>query len=240
MRKNRFLFVVMLFAALSLGFVSCDDNKGNEPDDPATEQGGSTENNGGEETPEPETPTPADPYNGHAYVDLGLPSGLKWATCNVGATTPEGYGDYFAWGETATKSEYTSENYAYTETSEILPLSNDAVVVNMGGEWRMPTYEEQTELRTECTWTWTDDYNGTGVAGRIVTSKINGNSIFLPAAGCSDGSGLDGAGAGGGYWSSSLNTDYSGYAYSLGFDSDGVNWNGSYRYYGRSVRGVIE
>ena len=235
MRKKRFLFVVMLFAALSLGFVSCD-NKGNEPDDPATEQGGSTENNGGEETPEPETPTPADPYNGHAYVDLGLPSGLKWATCNVGATTPEGYGDYFAWGETATKSEYTSENYAYTENSEFLPLSNDAVVVNMGGEWRMPTIEEQKELINECTWTWTtlNDVSGYNVEGP------NSNSIFLPAAGCRYESELYDAGVYGNYWSSSFSIHNLDDASGLFFDSDSEGYGVGPRILGYSVRGVIE
>ncbi|MBO7315972.1 MAG: hypothetical protein J6U44_02245, partial [Paludibacteraceae bacterium] len=117
MMKNRFLFVAMLFAALSLGFVSCD-NKGNEPEDPQgeqTEQNGSTENNGGEETPEPESPVID--YNGHAYVDLGLPSGLKWATCNVGATKPEEYGNYYAWGEVEPNEVYDWSTYKFMDSN---------------------------------------------------------------------------------------------------------------------------
>ena len=276
MKKNRFLFVAMLFAALSLGFVSCD-NKGNEPEDPQgeqTEQNGSTENNGGEETPEPESPVID--YNGHAYVDLGLPSGLKWATCNVGATKPEEYGNYYAWGEVEPKEVYDWSTYKFMDSNindwngvnkytvadsqneygdvvwydnsgnfigdnkTVLEKEDDAATVNMGGSWRMPTKAEQDELRTECTWTWTSNYNGTGVAGRIVTSKINGNSIFLPAAGGRYDSDLSNAGSSGGYWSSSLYTVTSYYAYYLSFDSDDVNWYDSDRYYGRSVRGVIE
>ena len=94
------------------------------------------------------------------YVDLGLPSGIKWATCNVGATKPEEYDDYFAWNECGM-----------------------AYAANWDSKWRIPNNEEWQELRENCTWTWTRDYNGTGVAGQIVTSKINDNSIFLPAAG---------------------------------------------------------
>ena len=241
----------MLFTALSLGFVSCDDNKGNEPDDPQgeqTEQNGSTENNGGEETPEP-----ADPYNGHAYVDLGLPSGLKWATCNVGANNPEEYGNYYAWGETTPKTEYnwstykwcngsddtmtkycTDSDYGTVDNKTVLDPKDDAASVNMGGSWRMPTKAEQDELRTECTWTWTtlNDVNGYNVEGP------NGNSIFLPAAGYRYSSVLDNAGSSGDYWSSSLSTGSSYYAYDLYFHSGDVYWSYYYRYCGQSVRGV--
>ena len=170
------------------------------------------------------------------YVDLGL--SVKWATCNVGASSPEELGCYFAWGETTPKSSYNSSTYTYSSNPSTLPLSKDAASVNMGGSWRMPTFEEQKELIDECTWKWTDDYNGTGVAGRIVTSKINDNHIFLPAAGYRLSSDLYYAGSNGGYWSSSLGTSGSGYAYGLDFNSGNVYWSYGSRYYGRSVRGV--
>ena len=136
--------------------------------------------------------------NNYAYVDLGL--SVKWATCNVGATKPEGYGNYYAWGETTTKSSYAESNYTYSSNPTTLPLSKDAAAVNMGGSWRMPTTAEQDELLTECTWTRTTSNN---VSGYTVIGP-NGNSIFLPAAGYRDDSDLDGAGSYGYYWSSSL------------------------------------
>ena len=129
-------------------------------------------------------------HNGHEYVDLGLPSGLKWATCNVGAIKPEEYGDYFAWGEIKPKQRYDDDNYTYKSNPETLPLSADAANVNWGGKWRMPTKAEQDELRNYCTWEWT---TLNGEKGYKVISKKNGNSIFLPAAGCRYSSGLDSA-----------------------------------------------
>ena len=173
--------------------------------------------------------------NGYVWIDLGL--SVKWATCNVGANKPEEYGDYYAWGETSPKSNYNSSTYTYS--SNTLPLNKDAAAVNMGGSWRMPTKAEQDELLSKCTWEWTTNYNGTGVAGLIGTSRINGNSIFLPAAGYRNGSGLDYAGSHGNYWSGSLSTSNSSCAYCLSFSSAGVNWSSSYsRYYGLPVRGV--
>ena len=194
--------------------------------------------------------------NGHNWVDLGL--SVKWATCNVGATTPEGYGNYYAWGETKPKSTYDWSNYKYcngtaysitkyctdseygiVDNKTTLELSDDAAHVNWGGSWRMPTKAEQDELRdtNNCTWTWTTQ---NGVNGYKVTSKKNGNSIFLPAAGYRYDSSLRNAGSYGGYWSSSLNTSYSSYAYYLRFSSSYVDWNGRSRYYGHSVRAVCE
>ncbi len=191
--------------------------------------------------------------NGYDYVDLGL--SVKWATCNVGATKPEEYGNYYAWGETTPKSTYkwstykwcngsydtmtkycTDSDYGTVDNKTVLDKEDDAAAVNMGGSWRMPTVEEQTELRTECTWTWTtlNGVNGYNVEGP------NGNSIFLPAAGYRDVSGLGIAGSYGDYWSSSLNTGGSGSAYDLSFGSDGVGWDYSRRYCGQSVRGVCE
>ena len=179
----------------------------------------------------PKSTTPSS--GGHEYVDLGL--SVKWATCNVGANKPEDYGDYFAWGETKPKKSYSSSNYSYTSNPTTLPLSADAARANWGGSWRMPTKAEQDELRNNCTWTWTTQK---GVNGCKVTSKKNGNSIFLPAAGSRLDSLLDHAGSSGYYWSSSLGTGYTGYAYYLYFISSYVDWNSYGRYCGRSVRPV--
>ena len=195
--------------------------------------------------------------NGYEYVDLGLPSGTKWATCNVGATNPEAYGNYYAWGETEPKTTYnwstykwcdgsydtltkycTRSSYGTVDNKTVLELADDAARANWGGQWRMPTDDEWTELRENCEWTWTSNYNGTGVAGRIVTSNINGNSIFLPAAGYRYDDDLCDAGSDGGYWSSSLAVN-SNYAWVVFFGSDDVVRSGSGRYCGRSVRPVL-
>jgi hypothetical protein len=119
--------------------------------------------------------------NGHEYVDLGLPSGILWATCNVGASKPEEFGDYFAWGETITKSNYTSTNYNYSSAPTTLPLDRDAANVNWGDDWRIPTEEEFTELKNN-TWRLIQK---NGISGFEITGS-NGNSIFLPAAGYCD------------------------------------------------------
>lgn len=197
------------------------------------------------------TPSGGGNTNGHEYVDLGL--SIKWATCNVGASKPEDYGDYYAWGETVTKSDYswatykwcngssstmtkycTSSSYGKVDNKTVLDPEDDAAHVKWGGNWRMPTREEQDELRTKCTWTWTSQ---NGVYGRKVTGP-NGNSIFLPAAGCRFGGGLGDAGSNGYYWSSSLLSGSSDFAYDLYFSSGYVDWVYNYRYEGRSVRAV--
>ena len=147
--------------------------------------------------------------NGHEWVDLGLPSGTKWATCNVGASTPEGYGNYYAWGETKPKKLYNNDNYTYSGKSTILPANADAATVNWGNGWRLPTEEDFIELKEKCTHQY-EEYNG--IKGRRYTGP-NGKSIFLPAAGHSyriyffnsnrHEDKCD-AGYGGYYWSSSL------------------------------------
>lgn len=185
---------------------------------------------------------------GHDYVDLGLPSGLKWATCNVGADSPEKYGDYYAWGETVKKSSYhedNSETYEYWNLEDFTGNAKyDAARANWGGKWRMPTYAEMRELLRECDWTDTRLING--VDGYRVTGP-NGNSIFLPAAGYYSGSSLKNAGSNGYYWTSTPVEDNDIIAYSLYFDSNfhvvgnGRSWFYDYdRYYGLSVRPVIE
>ena len=186
-------------------------------------------------------------HEGHKYVDLGLLSGLKWATCNVGATTPEEYGDYFAWGETEPKTTYNWDSYKYYDGSNLtkytgndskteLDPEDDAATVNWGGKWRMPTKEEQDELLNNCAWTWISQ---NGVNGYKVTGP-NGNSIFLPAAGSMDGGRFYDAGLYGAYWSSSLNADSSGIAYNVGFSSGNVGWYGNSLYYGLTVRPVCK
>ncbi len=189
---------------------------------------------------------------GHAYVDLGLPSGLLWATCNVGANKPEDYGNYYAWGETETKSYYdwntykwcnggdcdnltkynTDSSYGTVDNKTVLDPEDDAARANWGGAWRMPTREEMHELYDNCTWEWTTQ---NGVNGIKFTGS-NGNSIFLPAAGYRYGTSLDYAGSIGGYWSSSLCADYSVGACNLYFDSDDVDVDDDSRSYGQSVR----
>lgn len=142
-------------------------------------------------------------------VDMGLT--VKWASCNLGATAPEQAGDYFAWGETAAKAEFDWSNYAFsgegpygmTKYNKGFLLNyqaeaeDDAAAVNLGDGWRMPTSIEMTELVNNTTWTW-GELNG--VAGYTVTSNINGNSIFLPAAGYYEGNQLRYAGTAGRYW----------------------------------------
>ena len=195
--------------------------------------------------------------NGHTWVDLGLPSGLKWASNNVGATAPEDYGNYYAWGETAPKTDYSWATYKYangagekltkyctdasygdngfTDNKTTLDPEDDAAYVNWGAKWRMPTDAEWTELREQCTWTWTTQ---NGVNGYQVTSKTNGNSFFLPAAGYR-GKNLNNVGSFGYYWYSSLNNDYPYRAWYENLKSDRVTLgNGGSRYYGFSVRPV--
>ena len=143
-------------------------------------------------------------------VDLGLPSGTKWAARNIGAISVEDYGHYYAWGEVETKDSYTSGNYKYGTQSlgnnfDISGTQNDAAVVNWGGLWRMPTKDEMIELRNESSWLWSSI---NGVNGYTVTGN-NGNKIFLPAAGIMDGTSTIKPNSGGSYLSSTLAGDRS-------------------------------
>ena len=126
--------------------------------------------------------------NGHDYVDLGLTSGTKWATCNIGADNPQDYGNYYAWGEVTPKNVYKWSTYKYGNENRLtryntdsrygrngfadgkitLELEDDAAHFNWGGKWRMPTQAQQDELRALCYWVWTENYNGSGVKGYIV------------------------------------------------------------------------
>ncbi len=191
---------------------------------------------------------------GHEYVDLGL--SVKWATCNVGASKPEDYGDYYAWGETTTKSDYswdtykwckgtddtmtkycTDSDYGTVDNRTTLTSSDDVATVKWGSKWRMPTKEEVKELCDECTWKWTTQ---SGVNGMKMTGP-NGNSIFLPAAGDRNGTALSRRGLGGHYWSATLVENYGDYAYYLGFDSGNSYWHDwCSRRGGLTVRPVTE
>ena len=169
-------------------------------------------------------------HNGHEYVDLGL--SVKWATCNVGATSPEEHGDYFAWGETQPKIKYSKDNYEYNYNPKTLPLIVDAAYVNWGGTWRMPTKLEMEELYDNCIWEWIVQ---NGVVGYKITSKKNGNSIFLPAVGRYSNTLIKNA-TEGFYWTIKSPSNIE--AYGLNFNSHIVNRNLYHRHYGQSVRPV--
>ena len=199
-------------------------------------------------------------------VDMGIKTSdgktLYWSTrnlCKSGfVNSPEDYGDYYAWGETEPKENYSWSTYKFGKGSAgpfskyntisshgsidnktVLEPEDDVASVKLGGKWRMPTDAEWTELRTKCTWTWTTNYNGTGVRGRIVTAS-NGNSIFLPAAGTRLETDLNDVGSRGLYWSSSLNAGYPNRAWGVDFGSDYVGRYDSSRCLGQSVRPVSE
>ena len=189
----------------------------------------------------------------YEYVDLGL--SVKWAKCNVGAEKETDAGLYFAWGETTgytasqvgTDKQFSLSDYKYGNSSSnltknnqsdsktVLESTDDAASQIMGGDWRMPTDAEFQELIDKTTKEWTQV---NGVNGYKFTSKINGNSIFIPAAGyCSNGSVIS-VGNHGRVWSSSLYTSDPNNAWGLGFSSGGCNVSYGSRYNGRSVRGV--
>lgn len=170
------------------------------------------------------------------FVDMGL--SVKWAKFNVGATAPEEYGDYFAYAETYTKEEFTEINcMSYCKDFEYVSGDDnyDAARVVMGAPARIPTLEEIQELEDNTTSEWT---TLNGVNGRLVTSKINGNTIFFPAAGRKFGSTVEYAGEDGYYWSVTPFETLGYYGYYLGFYKDNFVHFWTYRYYGQSVRAV--
>ena len=189
-----------------------------------------------------------DPYNGYEYVDLGL--SVKWATCNVGATSPEQAGLYFAWGETTGYTaadvrsgirQFTEDVYNAGPAASIntdLTLEQDAAHANMGGNWRMPTEAEYQELIDNCDIVYTTDYNGTGVTGEVFTSKVNGNSVFFPEVGYCIRSEVFEVGQHGYSWSATWKS--SSKVWYLSFSGRYPYLNNDYRYYGYSVRGVFK
>lgn len=153
--------------------------------------------------------------NGHEWVDLGL--SVKWATCNVGASSPSEYGNYYAWGETRPKSEYTEDNcfmYGVNMGDISGDVRYDAARANWGGSWRLPTKAEMEELIEKCSWTLA---SLDGQIGYKVTGP-NGSSIFLHAAGLCDDSVLYFAGMFGNYWSSTNSESDVKNAYCFDFD----------------------
>ena len=191
----------------------------------------------------------------HEWVDLGLPSGTLWATCNIGATKPEEYGDYFAWGETEPKegfynwgtykwanggssrkiTKYCTDSYYGTVDGKTeLELEDDAAYVNWGPKWHMPSAEQQAELVDNCISSWTSI---NGVYGRLVTGP-NGNSLFLPASGYRWDGSLNYVDVRGQYWSRTLISDYSDQAVYLDFYSGHIQTFCTQRSIGQVVRAV--
>lgn len=176
-------------------------------------------------------------------VDLGL--SVRWATCNVGASKPEEYGRYFAWGDVSGQTwngSWSGGGFSsyprYELSNDNLNPEYDAAHVNLGGKWRMPTRGEFEELINNCKVVWTTI---NGVKGRLFTSKKSGfenKSIFLPAAGFGNNSSLNNAGSKGYYWSSTFDNGRS--AWNLYFSSDRVYTDNYLRFFGRSVRPVSE
>lgn len=186
-------------------------------------------------------------------VDLGL--SVRWASCNIGATSPEEYGGYYAWGETEGKEDYSWETYKWcngsyetmtkycidntfgtVDNKKTLEPEDDVATVEWGGSWRMPTQAEQDELRNNCTWTWTTLNN---VTGYTVTGP-NGNSIFLPATGFKCSTKIYFRNKGGYYWSSDLYDFYNRSAGYLFLYSSDYDWYSNYRLNGYSVRAVCK
>lgn len=196
----------------------------------------------------------------HEYVDLNLPSGVKWATCNVGAATPEDFGLYFAWGETTGYTNhdhsYSWANYKWTIDSSttlikynpnttsgtvdnraVLDLIDDAANVFWGGSWRIPSQTEWTELKEQCDWTWDDTKKGYKVASKTNAERF----IFLPAAGYYEGNNPSYSNVNAYYWSSTLNTSNPVEAYSCCIENNNIKWmSNSWRYYGQTVRPVFK
>lgn len=240
MRRITKVLAAIMLMTVAVCPLGCDK------DDDSDDWGGNNNGNGGG----------GSVFDNHTWVDLGLPSGTLWATCNVGADAPEDYGDYFAWGETQPKDTYNWTTYQYcngswctltkycydsvfgyngfTDNLTTLQPSDDAATVNWGRGWRMPIVEEWCELYQNTINTWT---TRNGVNGRVFTAS-NGNSLFLPASGWRlEDSPSPLVGTGGIYWSSSL--DRPDDARSLGFGSGECGMDASpYRYCGLSVRPV--
>lgn len=245
---RRIVYLSSIALASSLFFLGCE-KESQDSQDSEKEEKTTIAQNGSE--------------NGYQYIELGL--SVRWATFNVGATKPEEYGDYFAWGEIKTRdtcswstykwcngSKNTITKYSnnssygydgFTDTLTVLILEDDVAQMKWGGSWRLPTEAELNELRNNCTWTWYSNGNSEygGVAGYKVTSNKAGytdRSIFLPAAGCRYDSDLESVSEYGNYWSSSLLWDSMVGAWKLCFDLRSQFMSGSSRSTGLSVRPV--
>ena len=218
--KTKIIILLSILACASfLSSCSKDDGKA---DNEKTETGGKS--------------------NGHEYVDLGLSA--KWATCNVGANSPEEYGDYYAWGETEAKETYFEENYVYYKDGKYVSIGNDisgtaydVARTKWGGKWRIPTLTELEELQVNCSWVWTTRNN---VNGFLVVSKINNNRIFLPATGFRYDTYLQDVGSRGFYWFSTIDMPNWRYAGMFEFNSSRNYITSAPRYFGHCVRPVTE
>lgn len=248
---------------LAVAFASCESNEPSKPSDNSNTQDVPSNPDSPSSPLDPSNPgdsntsdanEPNGIVNGHIYVDLGL--SVKWAITNVGADAPEGYGDYFAWGETQPKEVYDWNSHKFyhsiygyltkycsdyvgfnvVDYKTVLEPEDDAASVNWGGAWRTPTEAELDELLENCTWTFTTQ---NGVNGYKVTSKLNTVSIFLPASGVRNFSNLYDVGSYASYWSSSVSQIHSGSAYTLYLAPKEVCKSDSYRCYGRVVRPVM-
>jgi len=186
------------------------------------------------------------PDNRHPHaIDLGLPSGTKWACCNVGANKPEGYGGYYAWGETETKSTYNWNTYNHCNGTgktchdlgyDIAVTDYDIAHVKWGGSWQMPSRVQIKEIVEQCNYSW---ITISGVKGCMFTSKKNGKSVFFPAAGVFWDNDLHYASEFANYWSSTQNPDFISHAYGPSFRSSGASWyTYGERYTGNPVRPV--
>lgn len=189
----------------------------------------------------------------YEYVTI---DGVKWATVNIGATSPEGYGNYYAWGETTTKASYTWDNYfdttdggttftKYNSSKWTLDSEDDAAKAAWGGKWRIPTIQEWENFcnTSKFEYSWTEDYNGTGIGGKIITEKSTGKSIFLPAGGYYNGTDNTNVGIWTAYCAnqiSSVDNDkvhtYSNNKFTPDVEPSEVS---TYRYWGRPVRAVL-
>lgn len=256
MKELKQIFMLMLVSVLSAGFASCG---GDDDDDPTVTPS----------TPTPEVPSTPEVKDSHEYVDLGLPSGTLWATCNVGAEKPEDYGLYFAWGETKGYTSDTSDGRKFdwasykwcngsdskmtkysTSTSYwdsslgtspdqkiVLDAEDDAATVNWGSDWQIPSLDQIKELYNS-SYTTTKGTTQNGVYGILITSKTNGNSVFLPAAGYRGDVSVYHVGSYGNYWSRSLYSKHSGSVCCFYFNSGIIEWRSNYRFFGQSVRPV--
>lgn len=194
----------------------------------------------------PSDKTCPDDHHPH-LIDLGLPSGTKWSCCNVDAESPEGFGGYYAWGETKTKSEYTWNTYKYGQQdsdgrwhgkvlgSNISATDYDAAYSEWGHEWAMPSVDQIQEMLGYCTSEWT---TVNGVEGLSFTSRINGGTIFLPASGYRFGTEVRDSGSNGYYWSDTQSTNFDSYAYDLTFSKGDMGWGDFSRYIGLTIRPV--
>ena len=200
-------------------------------------------------------------HNGFEYVDLGLPSGTRWARCNVGANSETDYGLYFAFGETNGYNRFTNgdrtfdrRNYKFSKKSfiynftkynntdgkKVLDLCDDAAHIHMGGRWHMPTKEQIIELKSNTISDWVTNYNGSGVNGILFTSKSDtSKKLFLPASGCVSNFFSESAGKVCYYWSSSIYNNNDCYGFILNIRSALIFVALSNRNDGNTVRGVF-